>query len=317
MRQGRKKLLTITLIFVILITITSCKNNKVKSEDAKRSVVTIVCGIDVKKGILTSDVIVGSGFCYKPGRIITNYHNIQDNAENINVITYDNLTVAAKVIAKDEKNDIALLEIDADIPSLSFGNTDKCEIGQTAINIATPVSAFLKGTYSEGLITNLNIVGFGTQSLIQTDINLSPGCSGSPLFDSDYNVIGMVTFKSTEFGAEGLGFAIPANRLQQLIERLDQGITTPDLKIIFQSDIYQKFGIPGAKGLVVQEVSEDSPAQGQLQAGDLITIINGNAIRNLVEYTNALEQCIQNQNIEIKIIRNSQEQTVIIEGGSL
>lgn len=283
----------------------------------QETVVTIINGIDIEKEILTSDVIVGSGFCYKPGRIITNYHNIKENNDNINIITSDDKIVQAKLLAFDKQNDIALLEIDEQLPTVSFGNTDKCEIGQTAISVSTPISAFLRGTYSKGLITNLDIVGFGTQRLIQTDINLSPGCSGAPLFDSHYNVVGMITFKSTEFGAEGLGFAIPSNRLVTLIERLENGVNIPNLKLSFQSDIYQKFGIPGASGLVIQEIDESSPAKDLLQVGDLITEINGKSVRNLIEYTGALESLAQGQSLEIKVIRNSQTQTILIEGGLL
>lgn len=308
-----KKLLILIISLFLILLLCACSEKKL--DNAYPSVVTIINGVDIDKGILTSDVIVGTGFCYKPNRIVTNYHDIKNSEQNTNIITHDDIVLSAKLIAKDEQSDIALLEIDADIPHISFADSDKCNIGQKIMSISTPISTFLKGTYSEGLISNLNIIGFGTQRLMQTNINLSPGCSGGPLFDSSGQVVGMVTFKSTEFGAESLGFAIPSNRLKKIIDRLEQGVETLNLGITFQSDIYQKFGIPGAKGLAVQDIDDGSLLYGKLQEGDLLIKINGIAIHNLIEYTEALEQLSYNHDLDITIKRSNKEQTIFIKRG--
>ncbi len=320
MMQKKKNILVLILIVALILSIsalifsirafsllTENVNNKKNIAESNKSIVAILSGIDVEKEILTSDVIVGTGFCYDKGKIITNYHNIQDNLDTINIITYDDQVLRATVIAQDPQIDIALLEVNADIPALAFANSDECEKGQFVMSIATPISVHLRGTYTEGFITNLNITGFGAQRLTQTNIDLSPGCSGGPLLNESGEVIGMTTFKSTEFGAEGLGFAIPSNQLKNSIDRLEQGVKTPDLKITFENDIYQKYGLPGAKGLMVQEIGEKSMAKDYLQKGDLIIKVNNRDVCNIVEYYESLQQTVENKKIGITVIRDNKE----------
>ncbi len=308
-------LFSITLTLSVVYLIPQNEKNNTTDRNFEKSIVSIVSGIDVNKEILVDDVIVGTGFCYEKNRLITNYHNIQENEDTINVITYDDKLISATLIAKDTMNDIAILEADLNIPSLKFSDSTKCKLGEHVRSISTPISAYLRGTYSEGTITNLDIVGFGTQRLIQTNIDLSPGCSGSPIVSDDNTVLGMITFKSTEFGAEGLGFAVPSNRLKDIINRLEQGIESIDLQITFINDIWQKYGLPGAKGLIVQEVSDSSPVLHMLQAGDIIIKINGNNIKNKVEFNEAIEQSSSSKEMQITFIRDGSTQTITLEGG--
>jgi len=295
-------ILSIVALIIAIWKPTAKQKENVNSVTS--SVITIVNGIDLEKEILTSDVVIGTGFCYQSHKVITNYHNIQKNSDLIYIITEDQQAFPAKLIAKDVQNDIALLETEADLPVLSFANSEQCQKGQKVFSIATPISVYLHGTYAEGFITNLDIVGFGTQRLLQTNIDLSPGCSGGPLLNNDNQVIGMTTFKSTEFGAEGLGFAVPSNRLQEIIDRLEQSIETPDLQITFQNDIYQKYGLPGAKGLRIQEISEESPIFEQLHEGDLLIKINNQPITNLVAYYEALQAV--SQTFTITLVRDTE-----------
>ena len=180
---------------------------------------------------------------------------------------------------------------------------------------AAPISAYLRGTYSEGMITNTDVVGFDIQRLLQTNIELSPGCSGSPLLDGKNRVVGMITFKSTEFGAEGLGFAIPSNQLTEIIDMLNQGKSMPDLKLTFEKDIYQKYGLPGAGGLAIQNIGENSIAENKLKVGDIITDINGQSIRNTADFNEALRKAAAAQELSITVIRD--QKTQIIEMGEV
>ncbi len=323
MKQEKSQKFLVALLAVILCAVVALAVSiiailrpteqipKPDIDTVSRSVVTIVNGIDMDKEILTSDVAIGSGFCVKPGTILTNYHNVQGDNTQINIVTYDNNVLRATITAKDEQSDVALLTVEADLPVLSFAENIE-GVGQQVFNLSTPISAYLRGTYSQGLITNTDIVGFGTQRLLQTNINLSPGCSGSPLVDTDNRVVGMITFKSTEFGAEGLGFAIPAAQLREIIDLLDRGIEVPDLQLTFERDIYQKYGLPGAKGLVIREIGEDSPVIDKLQIGDILTHINDQPISNTVEYSEALRKAALNQKLKIKMVRDQAEKTIDI-----
>ncbi len=304
------------LISVIVLIIGMNRHNAVCSDidSVNRSVVTVVKGIDTDKKILTSDVAIGSGFCIRPGVILTNYHNVGGENEQINVITYDDKVIHADVAAYDEQSDVALLSVDAEIPALTLSDK-KAETGDKVFNLSTPISAYLRGTYSEGMITNTDVVGFDIQRLLQTNIELSPGCSGSPLLDGKNRVVGMITFKSTEFGAEGLGFAIPSNQLTEIIDMLNQGKSMPDLKLTFEKDIYQKYGLPGAGGLAIQNIGENSIAENKLKVGDIITDINGQSIRNTADFNEALRKAAAAQELSITVIRD--QKTQIIEMGEV
>ena len=235
-------LIIIAFIFIIFYPKISTELKKYNYNKASKSIVAIISGYDVSKDILTSDVMIDTAFCYKDGYLVTNYHNVTDG--DISIITSDNNVFKAEVIAKDETRDIAILTSEANLPALKIADSDKCEKGDNVYSISTPVSAYLRYTYTSGMLTNTNIQGFGTQTLIQTNIDLSPGCSGAPLLNENFEVVGMITLKSTEFGAEGLGFAIPSSNLASYINVLENGDSILDLKltlqkISIQSMVYQ------------------------------------------------------------------------------
>lgn len=302
-------LIAIILPFVMpIIKHTSYEN---KLSETRSSVVTIVSGLDTESGLLTTDVVVGSGFCYSDdGKILTNYHNI--TSDNITIITSDNQMSSATLIAKNETYDIAIIKANnVNLKAIKFGNSDDCKIGESVFSISTPISTYLKNTYSEGFITNLNISGFSKQYLLQTNIDLSPGCSGAPLFDKNFCVVGMTSFKSTEFGAEGLGFAIPSKQLEKSIYNLENNIDPIDLLIEFNNDLYQKYGIPRKGGITINKIDENSIAKDNLIVGDEVNKVNGQTISNIVEFYEQVN-ATANGELTLTIKRDGQEMDIHI-----
>ena len=149
----------------------------------------------------------------KDGRIITNYHVIQ-NAQNVEVTTSDKHTYKAQIILQDQAHDLALLQINAKnlTPSILSESSD-LQVGQNVYAIGNPFG--LNGTMTTGIISSIRSVqepqGPTIDKALQTDAAINPGNSGGPLLNSRGEVIGMNTLIATG-GAEqnsGIGFAIP------------------------------------------------------------------------------------------------------------
>jgi serine protease Do len=152
----------------------------------------------------------GSGFIIsEDGYIVTNYHVVAGNEENIEVILKDGSKFKAEVIRKTLLHDLALLKIDKqNLPYLSLIESGTAEIGSDIVAIGTPKSVELEQTATKGIIAALR--KSGKIELIQTDLSVNSGNSGGPLLTSQGEVIGIVTSKIFGFGIEGISFSVPA-----------------------------------------------------------------------------------------------------------
>jgi serine protease Do len=174
---------------------------------------------------------LGSGFVYQDGVIVTNAHVVQ-GAQTIAVALRDGTTYPARLVGKDELNDLAVLRIDATgLPVAPLGNSDDLIVGEWAIAIGNPYG-FILGN-SEPSVTAGVISGTGRNlvarsegaaiyvDMIQTDAAINPGNSGGPLVNAAGEVIGVnSSIFSPSGGSVGLGFAIPINRVKRVTEDL-------------------------------------------------------------------------------------------------
>lgn len=180
------------------------------------SVVTITAEIESsfgrRSGIFTS---TGSGVIVRPnGTILTNAH-VVDGANAIVVTLEDGSELAAEVLRADTDADLAIIKVDARrLPAVTIGDSDRLQVGQTAIAIGNPLGRFA-GTVTVGVISGLGRSidvreGFSElrlRGLIQTDAAINTGNSGGALFDGDGRLIGITTAVTAD--AQGLAFAIP------------------------------------------------------------------------------------------------------------
>ena len=165
----------------------------------------------------------GSGFLVDAeGRILTNNHVIAGNAPQIEVTLLNNETrYPARVLAVDEGNDLALIQIEPkrDLPHLTLGDSGHLKVGQKVLAIGNPFG--LDGTLTTGVISSLGRTIRDNQSLledmIQTDAAINPGNSGGPLLDSSGNVIGVNTAIYGPGSNIGIGFAMPISRAKPLL----------------------------------------------------------------------------------------------------
>ena len=165
---------------------------------------------------------LGSGFIIdEKGIVVTNNHVIQD-ADDIVVRVNGDQEFKAKVLGADPLMDIAVLQLETDekFTPVAFGDSDKARIGDWVIAIGNPFG--LGGTVTAGIISARNrSIGLSRyEDFIQTDASINSGNSGGPLFDMDGNVIGINTAILGRNGSIGIGFSIPSNSAQTVINQL-------------------------------------------------------------------------------------------------
>ena len=238
---------------------------------------------------------LGSGFIVDPaGYIVTNNHVISGGAEGASKVSVDTITVTladrreykARVVGRDTLSDLALLKIDAaGLPYVKFGNSKGVRVGDWAIAIGNPFG--LGGTVTAGIVSALhrNIGSGQYDRYIQTDASINQGNSGGPLFDLDGNVIGINTaIFSPTGGNVGLGFAIPAESAQPVIEQLRGGgnVRRGYLGVSIQplsAEIAAGLGMAKERGEIVAEVVAGGPAaKAGIKQGDVILRVAGQEV---------------------------------------
>jgi len=179
---------------------------------------------------------LGSGFIISSdGYILTNEH-VVENATEIIITMTGGEKAEAQIIGTDPKSDVALLKIDLNsLQHVKLGNSDEVILGEWAIAAGNPFGLFEinnKATVTVGVISALNrdfgeMVGRIYQDMIQTDASINHGNSGGPLCNALGEVIGMNAFIYIDKaeGSVGIGFAIPINRIKNLLEDLKKNKT--------------------------------------------------------------------------------------------
>lgn len=187
----------------------------------------------------------GSGFIWDDkGHIVTNYHVLK-NASDVRVTLQDQSVYEAKFIGADADKDVAVIQIETDKPlkPIKLGYSANLEVGQNVYAIGNPFG--LDHTLTTGIISGLNReiasgnTGRPIENVIQTDAAINPGNSGGPLLDSSGTLIGINTAIYSSTGtSSGVGFAIPSDTVQGIVEQLIQygKILRPSLGISFAPD---------------------------------------------------------------------------------
>ncbi|MDC9701757.1 MAG: Do family serine endopeptidase [Alphaproteobacteria bacterium] len=228
---------------------------------------------------------LGSGvFVTSDGTFVTNGHVIADAVE-IKIALADRREFDAKVIARDERTDLAVLHVSqpgVSFPFLRWGDSDNLRVGDIVLAIGNPFG--VGQTVTSGIVSALARSGVGVtdyQSFIQTDASINPGNSGGPLVNLKGELVGInTTIVSRSGGSQGLGFAIPSNMVRLVVESVahDGIVRRPWLGARLQTvtnDIAKALNLDKPFGVLVLSVLKDSPAaRSGLKEGDLIIEID-------------------------------------------
>ena len=279
----------------------------------------------------------GSGFVFKVGNpllsnktyIMTNHH-VVDNADKITVKFQNGAEYLAKITGTDPKSDVAILEIEtSDHPVLKMGNSSNLEVGEWVVAIGNPFG--LSHTLTVGVVSakGRSSVGINDyENFIQTDAAINPGNSGGPLVNLNSQVIGMNTaIFSRSGGSMGISFAIPINLAKNIGHQLiNTGkVIRGQLGVVIQDlthELAESFGVKDGQGILVSQVSENSPAQrAGIQQGDIIISYQDQKVNDVGQFRNNVSLTAPDSQANIVLLRNGQHQsiTVIIgkQGGNL
>ena len=281
----------------------------------------------------------GSGVIYKKegkyAYLVTNTHVI-NGAKKVDILLADGNKVPGEVVGSDVYSDIAVVRISADKAKAvaEFGDSNQLTVGETAIAIGSPLGTDYANSVTQGIISsqgrNVKLKADNGQNIstraLQTDAAINPGNSGGPLINIQGQVIGITSSKISNNGqtsVEGMGFAIPANDVVNIIKQLEEkgkvvrpalGIQMMDLSNLSTSDLSQlKLPENISGGVLVRSTLENMPASDKLQRYDVITKIDDIDIESTADLQSALYSHQINDTIKVTFYRDGKQQTTSIK----
>ncbi|MFL5589668.1 MAG: S1C family serine protease [Ktedonobacteraceae bacterium] len=281
-------------------------------------------------GALGSGVILD-----RRGYIVTNNH-VVNGAQSISVVLYDGTQVPAQLAGTDPADDLAVLKITppaAGLTVATLGDSSKLQVGQDVLAIGNPLG--ITQTVTNGIISalgrNVNEQnGAVIPNAIQTDAPINPGNSGGALVDMQGNLIGIPTLSAIdpEFNtpANGVGFAIPSNRVQSITSQIIQTgtvshtgraalgvrVESVDATLAAQDNLSIDHG-----ALIVSVVPNGAADKAHLQAGDVIVQIDNKPVNDISSLGDALLSKNPGDVVSVKVYRGNQQLTVSVKLGEL
>ncbi|MGC9965935.1 MAG: Do family serine endopeptidase [Syntrophobacteraceae bacterium] len=267
---------------------------------------------------------LGSGILIdSQGHILTNSHLV-NGATKMKVVLSDGRSytdASVKVIGVDAKTDLAVIKISdrGNFPFVTFGDSDKVEVGQWVVAIGHPQG--LDQTVTQGIISAKHRRGISDpssyQDFLQTDAAINPGNSGGPLLNLEGEVIGVnAAIMSSSGGFEGIGFAIPGNMALHVSKRLMAsgkvergwlGLTIQNLT----PELAGSFGMSSTKGVVVANVLKNGPAEkAGIKRGDIIVAYEQKPVEDPDRFRNELAIVPIGQSITLTTLRDGRSRDV-------
>lgn len=286
------------------------------------SIVAIVVD-SVQQGTESS----GSGVIMsEDGYIITNNH-VVEGGDMYKVVLSNGKSYTAKLVGTDEQTDLAVLKIDATgLTAAEFGDSDNLKVGDRAFAIGSPGGLEYQNSFTGGFISAINrnvTINDRVMTLIQTDTAINPGNSGGALINSAGQVIGITNSKlsassSDSASIEGMGFAIPMTTVKEVVDELIAnghvtgrpaiGISGYDI----DSTRASYFNLP--QGVYVSSVDPSSDAYQQgIQAGDIITGVNGKDITSMTDINEVKNELKVGDTMKLTIYRDGSTKEVSIK----
>jgi len=261
---------------------------------------------------LGSGVIIDA----KKGYVVTNNH-VVDNADEIIVKLTDGREFTAKKLGADEQSDIALLKIEPDaLAAMPLADSDELRVGDFVVAIGNPFG--LNQTVTSGIVSALGRSGLnigGYENFIQTDAAINRGNSGGALVSLRGELVGINTaIFGPNGGNVGIGFAIPSNMMKSLVDQIIEfgevrrgllGIMGQDI----DSGLSEAMNLDVNQGAFVSEVTTDSAAdKGGIQAGDIITEINGRSVVSFQELRAKVASRGAGAKLELTVLRKGKRE---------
>jgi S1-C subfamily serine protease len=274
-----------------------------------------------RRGAVMPETSLGSGVIVsEDGLILTNHHVLQNAAAEIKVTLPDGRELAGKVVGTDELSDLGVVKVSATgLATLPWGDSSKLRVAEWVLAIGSPLS--LSQTVTLGIVSNVNRhseqLG-GINDMIQTDAAINPGNSGGPLVNSRGEVVGINTMIVTETGGyQGLGFAIPANTAQLVMNALikDHEVPHGSIGVTDLANVdparAQRAGLGPIHGVLIRNMCRDSSAyRSGMQLNDIILSVDGKDISDAGQLQRLLINSKIGSTTTIEVLRNGRRVTL-------
>ena len=264
----------------------------------------------------------GSGVVISPdGYIVTNNHVIE-NADEIEVVLNDNRSYQAKVVGVDEDTDLAVLSIEGDnLASISFGDSEKTNIGEWVLAIGNPYE--FRSTVTAGIVSakgrNINILNgsYRIESFIQTDAAVNPGNSGGALVNLNGELIGINTAIASPSGAfAGYSFAVPVTLVKKVandlieygtVQRALLGIQIGDV----DADIAERYDLDVLRGVYISGVVNGGAAdKAGIEDGDVIIALDERPVNNVAQLQEQVAIKRPGDEVSVTFMRDGRKKVV-------
>lgn len=265
----------------------------------------------------------GSGFFVSADGVVVTNNHVVENAAEVEVVTDDGRTLAAKVVGTDPRTDIAVLRVKegGQFPFVSFAAAAP-RVGDWVVAIGNPFG--LGGTVTAGIVSARGRdIGAGPyDDFLQIDAPVNRGNSGGPTFNLRGEVVGINTaIASPSGGSVGIAFAIPAEGAQKVVASLEANGTVARGFIGVQiqpvtKEIADAIGLSEPRGALVAETVRGGPAdKAGLRSGDTITAVNGVAFKDARELSRRIAAIDPGKTAELTVWRDGRERKVTLEIG--
>ncbi|MBC8208784.1 MAG: DegQ family serine endoprotease [Desulfobulbaceae bacterium] len=266
---------------------------------------------------------LGSGVIVsKDGIILTNNH-VVENAEEILVTLADNRELEAEIVGTDPKSDVAVIRLKktpGDLKPLTIGDSSQMRLGEVVLAIGNPFG--LGHTVTMGIISAKGRADVGIndyEDFIQTDAAINPGNSGGALLNLHGELIGINSaIISRSGGYQGIGFAIPSNMAQAVMDSLiaHGRVVRGWLGVSIQNldrNLAEAMGLNINSGVLISDIIDDSPAaRAGLKRGDIIRKVNSQTIDNASRLRNSIASLGSEAKIKLAILRNQKEKIITV-----
>jgi len=271
---------------------------------------------DGQQGPTMHQAALGSGIIVDAqGHVVTNAH-VVDDATTVKV-QIDDRDYRAKVVGKDTRLDVAVLQIEnppKDLPVASLGTSEQTRVGEYVVAIGNPFG--LGNTVTMGIVSAKGrVIGAGPyDDFIQTDASINPGNSGGPLFDLHGQVIGINT--AINPNGKGIGFAIPIDAVKGALPQLIASghVSRGQMGVMIQGmddGIAKALGMDHAHGALVEDVGSGSPAEkAGIKSGDVITSVDGQDVKTSNELPRIIASHAPGTHVHLGVFRDKHQRDV-------
>lgn len=236
------------------------------------------------------------------GWIVTNAH-VVNGLQSTVVVTADGKTYKITDTYVDEISDLALIKINASNlkPAVFAKSAQSAQVGEKVVAIGTPISFSFRNSATVGVVSGLNRAINASYRLIQSDTAINPGNSGGPLVNMKGEVLGINSMKFSAVGVENMGFSIPSETVQYVINQLFKygEVKRPSLGFSMEESWSAIVGLPTQDPLTITKVVSEEAKKAGIRENDVLYSIDGKRVTSIVDINELFKAYMPGQTVKL------------------